>query len=120
MSHESFAEFFGSVLESPEGESVRRELEGITDQRGFVERLVALGMASGYQFTTEQVVAVLQASAAAAARAIGKASGELDEEQLSGVVGGLLANVTIPTVNLQPSTFTWKSISLCDGSVFKF
>lgn len=91
MSHEAFVEFFTKFLDRPEGEAASAEFDGISDPQAFVSRFVEIGAANGYAFTPEEVVAVLQASAARAAQAIGKAEGEMSEDQLSGVVGGVIS-----------------------------
>lgn len=119
MSYETFARFFGGFLESPAGEAARKEFAGITDQPTLVARLVAVGQAHGFAFTAEDVLAVLEASAAMASKAGGAQGGELGEDDLMGVVGGLTSNAVTLTVKLRTIAPNLKCALVTDGSVFK-
>ena len=105
MSHQAFVEFYGNYLDSAAGEAARKQLDGITDKQSFTARMVAVGAASGFQFTAEEVMSIMEASEAKAAKALAAASGELDEEQLEGVVGGATSLSGLPTVKI--GTVSW-------------
>ena len=107
MSHQSFVDFYGKFLDSAAGEAARKQLDGITDKQSFTAKMVAVGAASGFQFTAEEVMSIMEASEAKAAKALAAASGELNEEQLDGVVGGATSLGGVPTVNIGAS-FTVK------------
>ena len=107
MSHQAFVEFYGNYLDSAAGEAARKQLGGITDKQSFTAKMVAVGAASGFQFTAEEVMSIMEASEAKAAKALAAASGELNEEQLDGVVGGATSLGGVPTVSIG-SSFTVK------------
>ena len=88
MSQQAFVDFYGTYLDSAAGEAARKQLDGITDKQSFAAKMVAVGANSGFQFTTDEVLAIMEASEAKAAKALAAANGELNEEELDNVVGG--------------------------------
>ena len=103
MSQQAFVDFYGTYLDSAAGEAARKQLDGIADKQSFAAKMVAVGANSGFQFTTDEVLAIMEASEAKAAKALAAASGELNEEQLEGVVGGATSFAAVPTVNIGSS-----------------
>jgi hypothetical protein len=57
MSENKFEEFRQLVLLE---ESLQKELRGLTDRKEFVNRMVELGAAHGYQFTAQDVEEALR------------------------------------------------------------
>ncbi|MBI4694503.1 MAG: hypothetical protein HY749_10825 [Gammaproteobacteria bacterium] len=110
MSQQAFIDFYTKYLDSAAGEAARKQIDGITDKSSFAAKMVAVGAASGFQFTSEEVLAIMEASEAKAAKALAAASGELNEDQLEGVVGGATSFAGVPTVTIGSNT-TWKLTS---------
>ncbi|MSR13211.1 MAG: hypothetical protein EXR86_01315 [Gammaproteobacteria bacterium] len=102
MSHQAFVDFYTKYLDSAAGEQSRAKLEGIKDHTLFCAKMVELGNAAGFKFIADEVKSVMEASEAKAAKALAKASGELSEDQLEGVVGGAGRATSIPLVNIRP------------------
>ena len=100
MSHQAFVDFYCGFIDSPAGEAARDELGAICDRQSFAARMVALGASAGFEFTAEEVIAVMDASHARAMKLLAAANGELDEAQLEGVVGGAFTSAAIPTIKL--------------------
>ncbi|MBI4694504.1 MAG: hypothetical protein HY749_10830 [Gammaproteobacteria bacterium] len=107
MSHQAFVDFYSKYLDSAAGEAARKQLDGITDKQSFAAKMVAVGASAGFQFTTDEVFSIMEASEAKAAKALAAATGELNEEQLEGVVGGATSLGGVPTVSIG-SSFTVK------------
>lgn len=112
VSHQAFIDFYTNYLESPAGEAARKQLDGIKDKQSFAATMAAVGSSSGFQFSADEVLSVMAASEAKAAKALAAASGELNEEQLDSVVGGTTSVAGIPTVNIAPVSSTSLSYSL--------
>ena len=100
MSHQAFVDFYTKYLDSAAGDIARKSFDGLTDQNAICAKMVELGSAAGFTFSADEVRAVMQASEAKAAEALAKASGELSEDQLEGVVGGAGLIASVPLVQI--------------------
>jgi len=107
MSHQNFINFYTNYLESPAGEAARKQFDGIKDKQTFAARMSEAGAAAGFQFSTEEVLSVMDASEAKAAKALAEAAGELSDAQLEGVVGGAGSLGSIPTVNIGSASLSY-------------
>lgn len=119
MSHQAFIKFYSEYLDSAAGEAARKQFDGIKDKQAFAAKMAQVGAASGFQFSADEVLSVMDASEAKAAKALAAASGELSDEQLAGVVGGASSFQGIPTVNISPSatlTYDLGSLKLPGGA----
>lgn len=101
MSHQTFVEFYEKHLNSPEGEALRAKIDAVKDADEFCATVVESGRAAGYDFSDDDVRQVMKASEAQMAKALAEASGELEDEQLESVAGGMsLTSSSIPTVKI--------------------
>jgi Nif11 domain len=108
MSQASYVEYYEQFLARPENQALREELESATSREGFNEVALAQGAANGFDFDLEDINLVMYASE----RKAMEAAGELSDEQLALVTGGMAAFSSSPsginlgsiqTVGLSPS-----------------
>ena len=93
MSHQAFVDFYQTYLAGPNGADAVARLKAANGKDEYCAVAVEIGRAAGYEFTADEVHAVMTASKAKAEQG----SGELSEEQLEGAVGGAIG-MTQPTL----------------------
>lgn len=94
MAQEQFVEFFSRYL--PQHADLAESIASIADPGEFVVAVMTAGKEAGYDFSEVDVERVMQASLR---DALAK-SGELTEQQLETVAGGLLSLATVPRVQI--------------------
>jgi hypothetical protein len=109
MSQASFVEYYEQFLAKPENQAHKEALDSVTSREEFNEVALAQGEANGFDFDIEDINLVMYASE----RKAMEAAGELSDEQLALVTGGMQAFTTnlgsginlgsAPTVKLTPS-----------------
>jgi hypothetical protein len=96
MSQKSFVEFYETYLPGTKGADAVSKLKAAKDEKEYSTLAVQAGKAAGYDFTADEVVAVMKTSEAKKKQA----SGELSEDQLEAAVGGATSPASQLTVNL--------------------
>ena len=101
MSQKSFVDFYENYLNSPDGEALRSQIDGSSDAEAFVENAVNGGKSAGFDFSPDDVREVMKASEAQMAMDLARASGEIPDDQLEALAGGVSLSLTsIPKVNI--------------------
>lgn len=90
MSQASFVEYYEQFLVSPENQALKEALESATSREEFNEVALSQGEANGFDFDIEDINLVMYASE----RKAMEAAGELSDEQLALVTGGMQAFAT--------------------------
>jgi hypothetical protein len=90
MSQASFVEYYEQFLAKPENSAHREALESVTSREEFNEVALSQGEANGFDFDIEDINLVMYASE----RKAMEAAGELSDEQLALVTGGMAAFAT--------------------------
>jgi hypothetical protein len=85
MSQASFVEYYEQFLVKPENQAHREALEAATSREEFNEIALSQGEANGFDFDIEDINLVMYASE----RKAMEAAGELSDEQLALVTGGM-------------------------------
>lgn len=118
MSAEAFVDFYENYLSSPEGEALRDQLESAQSGEEFLAAATQGGRSAGYEFTEKEAQEVMRASEAQMVKAMAEADGELTDEQLEAVAGGVssfssvLTTVKISTLPtyLDKSKFEYSTV----------
>ncbi|WP_404790462.1 hypothetical protein [Altericista sp. CCNU0014] len=85
MSQASFVEYYEQFLAKPENQAHREALESAASREEFNEIALSQGEANGFDFDLEDINLVMYASE----RKAMEAAGELSDEQLALVTGGM-------------------------------
>lgn len=111
MAQEQFVSFYSEYL--PKHPDLKKSIEDIADPREFVLAIMKAGKDAGYGFSEADVERVLQASL----RADLTKKGELSQEQLEAVAGGVLSTTFVPTIQISSLASTKNAALLTSAKV---